>query len=101
MSITIIGLFDTFSEAQNAVADLTRFGVHHEHISLIVREAYEATIRKREVGASDVAKSAGCIGGALVGGTFVSVGAADHEADDIRQILIRNGAIDLANRAIQ
>lgn len=177
MAKTVIGLFDSFGEAQSAVEDLMRFGVRREEISLVARDEHGAA-GEREVGSSGAAEGAGAgaVGGSLVGGalgllvgagllvipgigpvlaagplaagigtvaaaagatalgagigaaaggllggllgagvpedeaeayvegvrrggTLLSVQVADVEADDVREILLRNGAVDLGRRS--
>lgn len=180
MPKTLVGLFDTFGEAQNAVEDLLRYGVRREDISLVARDEHGDTSQERAIGATDTAEGAGAgaVGGSLVGGvlglligtgllvipgigpvlaagplaaaigstaaaigatalgaglgaaaggllgslvgagiseedaqvyvegvrrggTLVAVAAVDHETDDVRQILVRNGAIDIESRAAE
>jgi hypothetical protein len=177
MTKTIIGLFDTFGEAQNAVDDLMRFGMSREAISLVAREEQRPADYEHEVGSSAAeGAGAGALGGSLVGGalgllvgtgllvipgigpvlaagplagaigtitaaagatalgagigaaaggllgglmgagvpeedarvyvegvrrggTLLTVNASDVEADDVREIMVRNGAIDMSRRA--
>jgi hypothetical protein len=178
MAKTVIGLFDSFDEAQRAVDDLLRFGVRRDDISLVARDEHGDMSRAREVGDTGAAESAGAgaVGGSLVGGalgllvgtglliipgigpvlaagplaagigtiaaaagatalgaglgaaaggllggllgagvpedeaqayvegvrrggTLLSVQAADVEADDVREIMIRNGAVDMGRRS--
>ncbi|HMQ33997.1 MAG TPA: hypothetical protein PKD53_24910, partial [Chloroflexaceae bacterium] len=180
MARTLVGMFDTFGEAQNAVHDLVRFGVRREDISLVARDEHGASGEAHEVGGTTAAEGAGAgaVGGSVVGGalglligagllvipgigpvlaagplaaavgstaaavgatalgaglgaaaggllgslmgagiaedeaqayvegvrrggTLVSVNAADTEVDDVRQILIRNGAVDMDTRAAE
>ena len=179
MTRTIIGLFDTFGEAQSAVEDLMRFGIARDGISLVSRDEQRSAEYEREIGAASGAAEgagAGAVGGSLVGGalgllvgtgllvipgigpvlaagplagaigtitaaagatalgagigaaaggllgglmgagvpeedarayvegvrrggTLLTVNAADVEADDVREIMLRNGAIDIGRRA--
>jgi len=179
MTRTIIGLFDTFGEAQSAVEDLMRFGIARDAISLVSRDEQRSAEYEREIGAASGAAEgagAGAVGGSLVGGalgllvgtgllvipgigpvlaagplagaigtitaaagatalgagigaaaggllgglmgagvpeedarayvegvrrggTLLTVNAADVEADDVREIMLRNGAIDIGRRA--
>lgn len=176
MATTVIGLFDSFGEAQKAVHDVMRYGVRREDISLLARDE-QGTIQ-HAVGASGAAEGAGAgaVGGSLMGGalgllvgtgllvipgigpvlaagplaagigsaaaaigatamgaglgaaaggllgglmgagvpegdarayvegvrrggTLVSVTAVEAEAADVREIMLRNGAIDIDRRA--
>ncbi len=178
MAKTVLGLFDSFSEAQNAVEDLKRFGVRQESISLVARDAQGDATHEQEVGSPGAAEGAGAgaVGGTLVGGalgllvgagllaipgigpvlaagplaasigtiaaaagatalgagigaaaggllgglmgagipedeahayvegvrrggSLLTVSASDVEADDVRQILLRNGAVDMDRRS--
>lgn len=178
MAKTVLGLFDSFSEAQNAVEDLKRFGVGQDAISLVARDAQGDATDAQEVGSTGAAEGAGAgaVGGTLVGGalgllvgagllaipgigpvlaagplaaaigtiaaaagatalgagigaatggllgglmgsgipedeahayvegvrrggSLLSVNASDVEADDVRQILLRNGAVDMDRRS--
>ncbi|NTU80420.1 MAG: hypothetical protein HGA45_13755 [Chloroflexales bacterium] len=180
MITTIVGLFDTFGEAQTAVEDLMHFGIRREHISLVTRDEHGDTSRERAIGSSGAAEGAGAgaVGGSLVGGAIglligmgllvipgigpvlaagplaaaigstaaavgatalgaglgaaaggllgslmgvgipeeeaelyvegvrrgnvlISVGVADPDTADVRQILARNGAIDIQSRAAE
>lgn len=179
MPKTIVGMFDTFGEAQSTVQDLVQFGVRREDISLVARDEHGTAGEAHEVGATTAeGVGAGAVGGSVVGGalglligagllvipgigpvlaagplaaavgsaaatigatalgagigaaaggllgglmgagvpeedahayvegvrrggTLVSVAAADAEVDDVRQIMIRNGAIDMDTRAAE
>lgn len=180
MPKTVVGLFDTFSEAQSAVQDLVEFGVRREEISLVARDEHGVIGEANEVGATGAAEGAGAgaVGGSVVGGalglligagllvipgigpvlaagpiaaavgsaaaavgagalgagigaaaggllgslmgagitegdaeayvegvrrggTLLSVSAADNETDDVRQILVRNGAVDMDVKAAE
>lgn len=176
----MVGLFDTFGEAQRAVEDLLRYGMRREDISLLARDEHGDTSREHAIGATGAAEGvgAGAVGGSLAGGalglligtgllvipgigpvlaagplaaaigsataavgvtalgagigaaagglmgsligagiseedaqtyvegvrrggTLVSVGIADHERDDVRQILVRNSVVDIESRAAE
>lgn len=178
MPKTVVGMFDTFGEAQNAVQDLVSYGVRREDVSLVARDEHGAIGQAHEVGGAADGAGAGAVGGSVVGGalglligtgllvipgigpvlaagplaaavgsaaaalgatalgagigaaaggllgslmgagisedeaqvyvegvrrggTLVSVNAADSEADDVHQILARNGAIDMDTRAAE
>lgn len=172
MTKTIVGLFDSFQEAQQAVEDLLRFGISRDKLSLFARDEHGSTDRQRELGATSAESAgAGALGGSLIGGAFgllvgagllivpgigpvlaagplaaavgvtalgaglgaaaggllgglmgagvpeeeahhyvegvrrggtlLSVETAAHSADDVRQIMLRNGAIDLDNRVAE
>lgn len=180
MPKTVVGMFDTFGEAQNAVQDLVSFGVRREEISLVARDEHGTVGEVNEVGAAGAAEGAGAgaVGGSVVGGalglligtgllvipgigpvlaagplaaaigstaaalgatalgaglgaaagglmgsllgvgiaeddahayiegvrrggTLVSVATSDTEAEDVRQILVRNGAVDMEVRAAE
>lgn len=179
MPKTVVGMFDTFGEAQSAVQDLVQFGVRREDISLVARDEHGTRGEAHEVGgATAEGAGAGAVGGSVVGGalglligagllvipgigpvlaagplaaavgsaaatigatalgaglgaaaggllgslmgagvaeedahayvegvrrggTLVSVAAAEAEVDDVRQIMIRNGAIDMDTRAAE
>jgi hypothetical protein len=61
MSKTITRLFDNYSDAEAAVADLERLGVPHSDISLIANERARGSKAAEDAGA-------GATGGAVVGG---------------------------------
>lgn len=111
---TIIGLFDSIPAAQQALVDLQRFGVSLELLSLITHEELSASEQSRTVGtgmayndllvslrearlSSDMSQNA--LATVRRGGALVSAIVADHSADDVYQIMLRNGAIDYVNHA--
>jgi hypothetical protein len=111
---TTIGLFESIPAAQQAIADLQRFGVSLELLSLITAEELKARQQSRAVGTDliyddllaslyeakmspDTAQNALSTVGR--GGALVSALVADHSADDVYQIMLRNGAIDYAHHA--
>ena len=73
MSKTVVGLFDDFSQAQNAVHDLEGLGIAHNDISLVANNAdgqhdqYVATSADHTVHAAGGA-GAGAVTGTVVGG---------------------------------
>jgi len=78
MAKTIVGLFDTFDQAQRVVDDLTSAGVDRSNISLVHRNRDDATaINTGDTTTAD-AVGAGAIGGGVLGGTLgllVGIGA--------------------------
>jgi len=72
MARTLVGMFDTFSEAQDAVHDLVRFGVRREDISLVARDEHGELGKAQQVGGSTAAEGAGAgaLGGSVVGGAL-------------------------------
>jgi hypothetical protein len=111
---TIIGLFDSIPSAQQAIADLQRFGVSLELLTLITHEELSASEQSRTVGtglayddllaslreaqlSSDTSQNA--LATVRRGGALVSAMVAAHSADDVYQIMLRNGAVDYAHHA--
>lgn len=75
MAKTIVGLFDSFNEAQNVVQELVNSGFARERISLVANDArgeYGNVLRSREVGETSVAEGAGAgaVGGGVLGGVL-------------------------------
>lgn len=78
MARTIVGLFDTFSQAQQAVHELTNIGISRDHISMIANDARGEYAR--EVGTTSTSEGAGvgAVSGGLLGGVvglLVGLGA--------------------------
>src|SRR5262245_27984909 len=81
MAKTVVGLFDTFGEAQSVVQELTNSGFRREDISLIANDSRGEYVKARAVGdtsrtaegAGAGAVSGGVLGGVL--GLLVGVGA--------------------------
>src|SRR5690349_4479494 len=81
MAKIVIGLFDTFSEAQNVVQDLVNNGVPGADISLVASATRGE--HGHEIDETDAAEgsSAGAISGGIPGGMlglFVVIGAPKH-----------------------
>jgi uncharacterized membrane protein len=81
MAKTVIGLFDTASEAEHVVQSLTDYGFSNNEISVVANDARGEYGQAREVSRSDrhgkdkddqVAESAGAgaVGGTVIGGTL-------------------------------
>ncbi len=73
MAKTVVGLFDTFGEAQSVVQDLMDNGFRREDISVVANE--NATGRERMVGdthenAAAEGAGAGAVGGTVLGGAL-------------------------------
>jgi uncharacterized protein (TIGR02271 family) len=73
MAKTVVGLFDTFGEAQSVVEDLMSNGFRREDISVVANE--NATGRERMVGdtnenAAAEGAGAGAVGGTVLGGAL-------------------------------
>jgi hypothetical protein len=81
MAKTVVGLFDTFAEAQSVVQQLANSGFQREDISLIANDARGEYAKARAVGdTSSVAEGAGAgaLGGGVLGGVLgllVGIGA--------------------------
>ena len=81
MAKTIVGLFDTFAQAQRVVDELMKAGLDRSDISLVSRQQGDGTTTAVETtDASTVsdAVGAGAIGGGVIGGTLgllVGIGA--------------------------
>ena len=81
MAKTVVGLFDTFSEAQSVVQQLTDSGFDRKEISLLANDARGEYANTRAVGeTSSTAEGAGAgaVGGGVLGGVLgllVGVGA--------------------------
>lgn len=79
MAKTVVGLFDSLIDAQNAVQDLVNNGVSREYISLVANDARGEFVNysANEVGAVEGA-GAGAIGGGVLGGVLgmlIGIGA--------------------------
>ena len=70
MARTIVGLFDTFAQAQQAVQDLTSSGVRRDDISIIASDSRGEYAR--ELGGESKAGE-GAVGGAIGGGVLGGV----------------------------
>ena len=81
MAKTVVGLFDTFTEAQNVVQQLTNSGFDRNEISILANDARGEYANSRAVGdSSSTAEGAGAgaVGGGVLGGVLgllVGVGA--------------------------
>ena len=83
MAKTVVGLFDTFAEAQRVVQSLIDTGVDRNNISLVANDAsgaHAAYTQETGVETSTAAESAGAgaVGGSVIGGVLgllVGVGA--------------------------
>jgi hypothetical protein len=81
MAKTIVGLFDTFSQAQRVVDDLTSAGIDRSNISLVRRNRDDGiATTTTDMGDTTTADAvgAGAIGGGVLGGTLgllVGIGA--------------------------
>ncbi|MBP1464348.1 hypothetical protein EYB53_001385, partial [Candidatus Chloroploca sp. M-50] len=64
---TITGLFDNVGDAQSVANDLIDHGILREDISMVARDANDASVRQHEVGA-DHPIGSGAVGGSVVGG---------------------------------
>ncbi len=77
MAKTVIGLFDTMTEAQNVVKDLTDQGFDRNHIGLVANNATNASLKGTDsdgntMDTTDRGNSAGEVAGtSAVGGTVV------------------------------
>ena len=72
MAKTVVGLFDSFSEAQNVVQELVDRGLPRDRISLVANDArgeYSKIYKAREAGATESA-GAGAVGGGVLGGVL-------------------------------
>src|SRR5687768_12987303 len=82
MAKTVVGLFDSFEQAQNVVQELANNGFQHADISLIANDARGEYAKYRQVGSTESAAAegagAGAVGGGVLGGVLgllVGVGA--------------------------
>jgi len=64
---TVVGLFETRDQAQQAVEALTRANFQRENISIVMRDRDEATALADDAGVGGSA-AAGAVGGGLLGG---------------------------------
>jgi hypothetical protein len=72
MSKTVIGLFDTFNQAESAVANLARAGIARDRVSVLASERARSARSEAEAGAAAGAAPGAGVGattGAVVGGT--------------------------------
>ncbi len=73
MAKTVVGLFDTFAEAQNVVQELVDRGFAHSDISVVANDARSDFASDRAVGegqATAEGAGAGAIGGTVIGGVL-------------------------------
>jgi hypothetical protein len=72
MARVVVGLFDTFAQAQQAVDDLVASGLSRNQVSLIANNARGEYQVDRAVGDSNAAEGAGtgAVSGGLLGGTL-------------------------------
>jgi len=79
MARTVVAMFDTLSEAQDAVQDLVDNGIPRDHISLVGSNARgEYTTHEDQESAAAEGAGAGAVGGSVVGGVLgllVGIGA--------------------------
>src|SRR5215216_3754325 len=81
MAKTVVGLFDTFTEAQNVVQQLVNAGFDRNEISVLANDArgeYGATRAVGETSSTAEGAGAGAVGGGVLGGVLgllVGVGA--------------------------
>jgi hypothetical protein len=82
MAKTVVGLFDTFSGAQNVIQELVNNGFQRNDISLMANDAKGEFAKAKEVGGTGSAAAegagAGAVGGGVLGGVLgllVGVGA--------------------------
>jgi len=81
MAKTVVGLFDTFTEAQNVVQQLVDAGFDRNEISILANDARGEYGASRAIGESSTAAEgagAGAVGGGVLGGVLgllVGVGA--------------------------
>lgn len=81
MTKTIVGLFDSFTDAQNALQRLIDAGVRRDDISIVAndqRGEYGRAVGSTETSAAGEGAAAGAIGGGVLGGfvgLLVGVGA--------------------------
>lgn len=71
MAKTVVGLFETYGEAQHVVQDLMDSGFRREDISVVANDSSRSTSDTRAVGAdskADEAAGAGAVGGTVIGG---------------------------------
>ncbi|MCW5852468.1 MAG: hypothetical protein KIT87_20505, partial [Anaerolineae bacterium] len=74
---TVVGLFETRDQAQQAVQALRNAGIPQDDISLVMRDRREAQATAADIGAGS-ATAAGLAGGAVLGGLagwLVGIGA--------------------------
>jgi len=121
MTTTIIGLFDGFSEAQRLIHTLVAQGIRSEDITIIANRE-ETSISEVLVAAAwgvnvDVGPASRGEPAALIalgvpadeaqpyamvldsGGALVSVAAADHQVDQVLELMGRYTTEDLAAQA--
>jgi hypothetical protein len=81
MTKTVVGLFDTFTEAQNVVQQLVNAGFERSEISVLANDArgeYSASRAVGETSSTAEGAGAGAVGGGVLGGVLgllVGVGA--------------------------
>ncbi len=71
MAKTIVGLFDSYTEAQHVVQDLMDSGFRRDDISVVANESARGATGAREVGErskADEGAGAGAVGGTVIGG---------------------------------
>lgn len=71
MAKTVVGLFDSYSEAQHVVQDLIDGGFHRENISVVSNDSAHSAERERMVGTSDEHAAADGAGTGAVSGTVL------------------------------
>lgn len=71
MATNVVGLFESWNEAQNVVRDLVNSGISRDDISIVANDAAGA-YSEREVGGTQAAEGAtsGAVGGGMVGGVL-------------------------------
>lgn len=71
MAKTVVGLFDSYAEAQHVVQDLMDSGFRRDDISVVANESARGATGAREVGErskADEGAASGAVGGTVIGG---------------------------------
>src|SRR5215208_679839 len=112
MAKTVVGLFDTFTEAQNVVQQLVNAGFDRNEISVLANDArgeYGATRAVGETSSTAEGAGAGAVGGGVLGGVLgalVGAGIPEEDANFYAEGVRRGGTLlmvktsdDMAQRA--
>jgi len=101
MAKTIVGLFDTFADAQTVVDDLIHAGFDRNDISMVSRNQATSlnTAHAIDTPETDTSSTAEAAGGRAIGGTRVTVSTLDAMADQVYALMRRDGAVDIDTTA--
>ncbi len=101
MARTIVGLFDSFPEAQEVVQDLVNADIASENISIIANDAEGWLVGSLTQAGIPEKQAQSYAEGVRRGGTLVMVNTMDDVSDRASEVMNRHHVVDVAQRSQQ